>query len=224
MRIPQPLGTKGSLKWMQRAVQHRPDLLQPVALPPLTWVSPTPQDAFAEYRDAGFLRCLNLETLAPHLDAFWPRRGPQWDGLATFPGGGVVLAEAKAHLAEFETSRSAAGPASAARIAAAFAQVQTDLSITPPAPWDRTCYQYANRLAHLWWLRAQGVNAHLLMIGFLGDAEVDGPRSGLAWDQAYARAETALGLVPGNHPLSPHIHRLSPETRALNAPATRTRP
>lgn len=218
MRIPQPLGTKGSLKWMQRAVQHRPDLLQPVTLPPLTWVSPTPHDAFAEYRDTGFLRCLNLETLAPHLAAFWPRRGPQWDGLARFPGG-VVLAEAKAHLAEFETSRSAAGPASAAQIATAFAQVQTDMNITPASPWDRTFYQYANRLAHLWWLRAQGINARLLLIGFLGDAEVSGPVAAEAWDIAYANAESALGLPRDGHALSRFIHHLSPAVSELSNPA-----
>lgn len=222
MRIPQPLGTKGSLEWLQRAVQHRPDLLQPAQLPPLTWVSPTPQDGFAEYRDAGLLACLDLEHLAPQLAEFWPRRGPQWDGLATFPGG-VVLAEAKAHLPEFDTSASAASPASAAQIAAAFARVQTALGATPGASWAQTYYQYANRLAHLWWLRAQGVNAQALMIGFVGDAEVSGPTCGTEWNSAYTRAEAALGLTPGGHALSPYIHHLSPDISALDACAVVTK-
>lgn len=302
MRVAQPEGTQGSLKWMQRAVAWRPDVLQPEALPPLDWVSPLAWDDFAEYRDAAFLARLGLDNLATALAAFWPRRGPQWDGLARFDGG-VVLAEAKAHLAEFDTPASAAGATSVAQIAAAFAKVQADLqhgpalldsefaasetsgpaislsalsvpaksdpsvkglrepaSATPrktaPSPgvaaapaadpvtpghaslsrprtvaapqekdrpdpprWDRVYYQYANRLAHLWFLRAQGVDAHLLLIGFLGDTERGGPGEAKDWDAAYRRADAALGL-PRRHALTPFIHHLSPDTAVLTKPAS----
>ena len=302
MRVAQPEGTRGSLKWMQRAVAWRPDVLQPGALPPLDWVSPLAWDDFAEYRDAAFLARLGLDGLAPALAAFWPRRGPQWDGLARFDGG-VVLAEAKAHLAEFDSPASAAGATSAAQIAAAFAKVQADLqhgpavldsefavsetsspavsvgvmpvpeksdpslkglrepaSATPrqtaaspgvadppaahpippghaplsrqttmaapqgkhppdPPRWDRVYYQYANRLAHLWFLRAQGVDAHLLLIGFLGDTERGGPSDAEDWHAAYSRADAALGL-PRRHALTPFIHHLSPDTAVLTTPAS----
>ncbi len=211
MRIPQPDGKRGSLKWMQRAVNQRPDLLQPAVLPPLAWVSPLADDEHAEYRDAAFLTRLGLAPLASALSEFWPKRGPQWDGLATFTGG-VVLAEAKAHLPEFATPHSAAGPVSSLRIAAAFAQVQHALGIAPQ-PWHRTYYQYANRLAHLWWLRSQGVDAHLLLIGFLGDTEMNGPTLAADWHTATTRAEMTLGLVP--NPLRPFIHTLYPDVRTL---------
>lgn len=210
MRIEQPEGHKGSLKWMQRAVNVAPRCLQPAALPPLTWVSPLAADGFAEYRDGDFLRRLDLGHLAPALAGFWPARGPQWDGLARFPGG-VVLAEAKAHLREFDTPPSAAGPASAQRIAAAFARVQTALGVTPSAPWERRFYQYANRLAHLWWLRAQGINAHLLLIGFLNDPDLNGPATAAEWQGAVALAEAELGLSP----LAAVLHHLHPDVRSL---------
>lgn len=212
MRIEQNPGQKGSLKWMQRAVADAPGLLQPACLAPLTWVSPLAADGFAEYRDGAFLRKLGLGDLAPALADFWPRRGPQWDGLAIFDGG-VVLAEAKSHLREFDTPPSAAGPASARRIAAAFARVQGALGIAPAQRWEQRFYQYANRLAHLWWLRDQGVNAHLLLIGFLNDNAMNGPSSGTEWQRAVARAEAVLGLTP--NPLAPAIHHLHLDVRAL---------
>jgi hypothetical protein len=212
MRIEQPAGHKGSLRWMQRAVNGAPRCLQAAALPPLTWVSPLAGDGFAEYRDGDFLRRLGLGHLAPALSDFWPARGPQWDGLARFDGG-VVLAEAKAHLREFDTPPSAAGPASARRIETAFARVQAALGITPAAPWDRTFYQYANRIAHLWWLRAQGINAHLVLIGFLHDPDLNGPATAADWHTAISGAEAALGLTP--NPLAAAIHSLHPDVREL---------
>lgn len=215
MRIAQPPGTKGSLKWLQRAVACRPDLLQPAALPPLVWVSPLAGDDFAEYRDAAFLARLGLGHLAPALAGFWPRRGPQWDALARFDGG-VVLVEAKAHLPEFESPPSAAGPTSRARIAQAFAQVQEGLGLAP-SDWSQRFYQYANRLAHLWWLRAQGVEAHLLLAGFLGDTDLAGPATPEPWRAAYARADATLGL-PSGHALAPFVHHVFPPVAALEPP------
>ena len=203
MRIPQPSGTKGSLKWMQRAVAARPGLLQPEALPLLDWVSPLAADDFAEYRDGAFLARLGLSDLAPDLSRFWPRRGPQWDGLARFDGG-VVLAEAKAHLGEFNSPPSAAGTRSAAQIDRAFEQVQASLGIEL-RPWRRRRYQYANRLAHLWWLRSLGVDAHLLFVSFLGDSEMPGSASRQDWHAAYELADRELGL-PADHELTRTVH------------------
>ena len=34
------------------------------------------------------------------LSSFWPRRGPQWDGLARTGRGDLLLVEAKAHVAD----------------------------------------------------------------------------------------------------------------------------
>lgn len=213
MRIEQPEGRRGSLKWIQRAVARRPDLIQPLALPPVRWLSPLPEDGWAEYRDATFLRRLGFDRLAPSLAAWWPARGPQWDALG-LADDQPVLVEAKAHLAEFRSPPTQAGPASRERIEAALSQAKAALGVREGFDWTGLYYQFANRLAHLWWLRAQGVQAHLLFVDFLCDNDIGGPGEVADWDLAFAKAAVALGL-PASHPLSPFIHHVHPNVREL---------
>jgi hypothetical protein len=105
MRIKQPDGTRGSLKWIQRLVDRHPAALDETlgkagALLPklrLKWLSPLRADNWAEYRDTQFLSKIEQAHLSEELKAFWPRRGPQWDGLATDESGRIFLIEAKAH-------------------------------------------------------------------------------------------------------------------------------
>jgi hypothetical protein len=214
MRRIQPQGTRGSLKWVQRAVAHRPDVLVPAVLGTVRWVSPLADDAFAEYRDAAFLHRVGQGHLSTALAAFWPGRGPQWDALGIAGDGAPVLVEAKAHLAEFRSPPCAAGAASMARIVAAFDRVKAGLGAAPGADWTQAYYQYANRLAHLWWFHAQGVRAHLVLCGFLHDADMGGPADMSAWTAAYAAADSALGL-PARHALAGHVHHVAPDVRAL---------
>jgi hypothetical protein len=217
-RVAQPEGLKGSLKWMQRAVAHRPDLLQPTGLDPITWVSPLRDDQFAEYRDSDFLWKIGLAGLAPMLQAFWPRGGPQWDGLGTTRRGGVVLAEAKAHAGELASPPSQASQASLRQIEAAMDKVKGALGVKAGQIWTGPCYQLAHRIAHLWFLRSFGIDAHLVLVGFLGDDEMGGPHDPEAWHAAYRAAEAGLGL-PETHDLSPRIHHVHPHVAALSAPA-----
>lgn len=213
MRVIQAEGQRGSLKWIQQAVARCPEVVQPAGLPPITWLSPLREDGFAEYRDADFLQLLGLERLETSLRAFWPRQGPQWDALG-LTAEGPVLVEAKAHLREFFTPASQAGPVSLARIEAAFAAVQADLRIRPDVPWARVYFQYANRLAHLWWLRAQGIDAKLLFVSFLHDDDIGGPSSAEIWHTAFAGADYALGL-PSRHRLSEHVLHVTPDVRRI---------
>lgn len=213
MRTVQEQGTRGSLKWIQRAVADRPDLLQPPGLPPIRWVSPLADDDFAEYRDAAFLERLGIGRLAGELSAFWPARGPQWDALG-LAGDEPILAEAKAHLREFWSPPTQAGAASRVRIEAAFAQVKDALGVRAEVDWTGTFYQFANRLAHLWWLRSQGVPAHLVFVDFLDDEDMRGPTDPEAWDCEFQVAATALDL-PDDHVLSPYIHHVRPSVRHL---------
>lgn len=215
MRVPQPEGTKGSLMWLQRAVERRPEMLVPAALGSVDWVSPRRADDFAEYRDRSFLEVLGLGRLSADLSAFWPRGGPQWDGLGRL-GDGVVLVEAKAHVREFMTDPSQASEGSLKAIRAALAAVQADLGCDPRGDWTKIFYQYANRLAHLWWLRDRGVNAHLLLVSFLGDETpgIRGPATPETWTAAFQLADYALGL-PSRHRLSKFVHHSHPHVRAL---------
>ena len=216
MRAGQPEGQRGSLKWIQKAVEKRPDTLQPSDLGRINWLSPTRHDDFAEYRDEAFLRLLGLSHLDASLNDFWPRRGPQWDALGK-AGDSVVLVEAKAHIGEFLTPGSKASDRSLQKIDAAFAQVRRSLTATGATDWSVTYYQYANRIAHLWWLRKNGVDAHLLFVSFLGDSDpaIKGPRCKETWRAAYDAADYALGLKK-NHKLSRFVHHVMPEVADLN--------
>lgn len=213
MRVIQPEGQRGSLKWIQRAVARCPEVLQPADLPAITWLSPRREDDYAEYRDGAFLELLGLESLTGLLQEFWPRQGPQWDALGMTLQG-PVLVEAKAHLREFFTPASQAGPQSLDRINAAFHAVQADLGIHPAMPWARVYFQYANRLAFLWWLRQQGVDAKLLFVGFLNDDDIGGPTSAETWQAAFAGADYALGL-PSRNRLAAHVCHLTPDVRRI---------
>jgi len=209
MRVEQPEGQRGSLKWIQRAVAEQwPTLEQPLlhksGAAHVTWLSPLKSDSFAEYRDASFLRLLDLNHLVPELAGFWPKRGPQWDALGKLDSNGVVLVEAKAHIAEFCTPGTAAREESRRLIESRLAGCAEYLGAKSRASWADTFYQFGNRLAHLWFLRNSGVEAYLLLVGFLDDEGMGGPHSSETWKAAYQVASHALGL-PTNHRLSRYI-------------------
>lgn len=208
MRVPQLTDRPGSLHWVQRLVGNRPDLAEaPLraahALPPgaaLDWVSPRAADDWAEYRDGDFLGVLGLADFAPELRAFWPARGPQWDALGRNRGtdGTVVLVEAKAHAGELASSCAAESPSSRARIAAALDRTRAALGAAPASDWLNGYYQYANRLAHLHFLRAEcGVPAHLLCVYFVGDTQMRGPATEAEWMAPLAAVYQHLGFAPG---------------------------
>jgi hypothetical protein len=219
-RFPQPSGTRGSLKWIQRAVNANPALLDAAILPairearPLSWLSPLAEDDFAEYRDAAFLDRLGLAHLSPALKAFWPRQGPQWDALARSESGGVLLVEAKAHINEMRSPGTSASPASRARIEATLASVITAAGASPKASWCDVFYQLANRLAHLHFLRAQGVAAWLALVNFVGDKDMKGPATCVEWEAAYRIALDVLGLEERS-PLLRHVVHVYPDVEML---------
>jgi len=204
--------------WLQRAVAHAPERVQPPCLPVLDWRSPLAGDGFAEYRDAAFLHRLGLAHLAPALADFWPRGGPAWDGLAR-AGDRVVLVEAKAHLREAVSSPCmAASPTSRTRIAAALNAARDGLGGTPGPDWMASFYQFGNRLAHLWWLHEQGVAAELLLVGFTGDAAFGIPPTAADWQGQHRAMLAALGL-PERHRLHERVHAVHPDVSGLRDPA-----
>ncbi|MFN0264375.1 hypothetical protein ACKTEK_10910 [Tepidamorphus sp. 3E244] len=218
MRVVQPAGERGSLKWMQRVANSRPALVRLEDGSEIDWVSPKQADDFAEYRDAAFLHKLGLDQLKAQLAAFWPSRGPQWDALGK-AGKRVVLVEAKAHLREAMSPPCAAGEVSRRKIEAAFSQVKADLGVTSQVDWCATFYQYTNRLAHLWFLRQHGVNAVLLLVDFINDADMNGPSAASEWSAFWLAADHALGLSK-RHALSRYIQHVHPDVRELAEPST----
>jgi hypothetical protein len=221
MRIPQKAGTKGSLKWIQQVVAGQVDLLKSAfatagALRPderIDWVSPIASDGWAEYRDGTFLERVGCGHLLSGLAHFWPTGGPQWDALGRGPRDTVFLIEAKAHVSEMD-SNCHASPGSRFLIQQSLSQAKTAYGAKPEADWLSGYYQYANRLAHLHFLRRSGVSAWLGFVYFLNDQDMSGPQTSTGWKQDLAVVYEHLGLasfggIPGVVDIFVDCHKLA---------------
>jgi hypothetical protein len=149
------------------------------------------------------------------LADFWPARGPVWDGLATTTRGDALFVEAKAHIPEAATPRSQATPASMRKIREAVEEARRYLAPRSKADWTRDFYQYANRLAHLYFLRrVNGLPAHLVFVYFVNAKEIDGPQSEAEWRGAIRLLHGVLG-VNENHRLAEYVHDVFIDVREL---------
>jgi len=212
-RFPQEQGRRGSQKWLQLAVnqpapRHLDRLIadQIKGVGNINWSSPLVADEYAEYRDEAFLKRIKLGALKDELKDLWPARGPQWDALATTDVGDVLLVEAKAHIDEVFSPASAANDHSMQKIKAALTQTATALGAKPLSPWETTFYQLANRLAHLHFLREHGVKARLVLVNFVGDEDMHGPRTQEEWQAAYKVVWHVLGVSDSGLGLKNVIH------------------
>jgi len=207
MRSEQEEGTRGSLKWVQRLLDRHPALLSDALLKSggigaeetIDWVSPRRDDGWAEYRDAKFLERIGHPELGAELQAFWPRRGPQWDALGRGSNGTVVLVEAKAHIGEL-SSTCEASPDSRGIIERALTTTKEKLGINSESDWTTGYYQYANRLAHAQFLRDHGIPTTLVFLYFI-NADMGGPNTEAEWKEALKPVHRHLGLKASGHPL-----------------------
>jgi len=192
----------------------------------LRWVSPREEDKFVEYYDGGFLQALGLEDLWESLRKFWPARGPHWDALATVdiaipPYRGVVLVEAKSHRKEMYDKRGcgATNPNSCDMIKRALCGTKGWLHVTDHVNWTGRLYQYANRLAHLYFFReVVCVPAWLVNVYFVADPQCPPPHlpmSRVQWRAALARAKTELGLAGVAIPFAGDLFLEGKERREL---------
>jgi hypothetical protein len=144
---------------------------------------------------------------AQNPTGFWPARGPVWDALGVGPNGMRVLVEAKAHISEIAADGTGASAPSKKVINAAFDQVKLALKVDKNADWTGPLYQHANRLAHLWWLRQQGEDAHLVFLYFVNADDVGGPATVERWNGAIELEEKVLG-VGKRHVLRKYVHHV----------------
>ncbi|QMU57292.1 MAG: hypothetical protein GKR98_03155 [Boseongicola sp.] len=123
--------------------------------------------------------------------------------------GAPVLVEAKAHVREFFSPATQASRRSREKIERAFVEVAPSFGSVNPELWSRLYFQYANRLAHLWFFHRHGVKAHLLFVSYLNDHDVDGPSNSEVWSATFDAADYALGIK--RNPLSSKfLHHTSP--------------
>ena len=205
-----PHANRGSRRWLQVLVNCRPELLndaiaQRLAELPddIDWRSPIVEDHYAEYRDQSFLDRLAgsfyyrpPEQPQGQLTDFWPRFGPQWDGLAVTDRGQILMVEAKAHIPEMVTAPTQArGESARQKIQESLGRVKTFVNSKAPVDWSNSFYQYGNRLAHLYWMReVNGHDAYLVNLYFYNDREMNGPESVAEWEAAIKLQEVFLGV------------------------------
>ena len=184
------------------------------------WVSPLASDNYTEYQDEKFLEVIGCQRLSPKLAEFWPSGGPVWDALATVrgrtAGEGVILAEAKSHVPELGNPSYAckAKGKSLEKIMSSLATVKQVLGIKSEVDWTGEFYQYANRLAHLYFMNIVGqVPTWMVFIYFTGDTEQNGPLTVAEWAVALDEMKAKLGL--------PRYHLLEQQIISIFAPVRR---
>jgi len=211
------LAAAGSQRWLQLAVNVQPGLVDEPLVDslggrghaPLEWLCPLRAGGYREYRDLEALKAMDVPARVQHsLTDFWPRRGPVWDGLARTAKGDLLLLEAKANVPELASGRSQAGPESLNKITESLREVREYLAPKSAVDWTHTFYQYANRLAFLYFLRnLNEVPAHLVFVYFINARDVKGPATQAEWEAALTLMYAALGL-PKRHPLSRFVHNV----------------
>lgn len=206
--------TAGSQRWLQIAIdQHQPiidsKLHAALGLPSedgLLWVSPVRSTGFCEYRDMEALRQLGRDSLPVRpLNAFWPRRGPVWDGLAKTKSGQLIFIEAKANIPEAASPPTRATPESLKLILQSLAEARHFFAPRATSEWSGTFYQYANRLAHHYLFRqVNNLPSHLVFLYFINAVDVSGPTSEAEWRGAIRLLHAALGLSSDRLPEGVH--------------------
>ena len=191
--------SRGSQKWVQKLINEKPILLnleirEILGEDEIHWLSPIKSDDYAEYRDEAFLELLGVNLDLVSLSEFWPKQGPQWDALGKSSGGKLFLVEAKAHIPELLSNFKGVNQTSIDKILGSLQKTKEHFGSMTDFDWSKTFYQYANRLAHLYLLRSNNLAAYLVNIYFVGDSEVDGPKTVDEWQGAIRLVHRCLGL------------------------------
>ena len=217
---------KGSRRWLQIAVTYHPELLlEPLFVPlglslgeRISWVSPLASERFREYFDSAALGKVGIRSpLKRPLRNFWPAHGPVWDALGIAGSDISVFVEANAHIPEMASSSTRAKGAARRLIETSLTEARSHYAPKATAEWSGLFYQYANRLAHHYFLSVvNGLPSHLVFVYFLNDKEMKGPSSKEEWKGAVRLLHAALGLPAdlsrhGVHEVFIDVNRLKTE-------------
>jgi len=204
MNRPTNNGRIGSQRLLQVAVAEYPDLLNQALKKAgaisnsetVAWTSPLSKDQFKEFQDQAALEKIGVANFITYpLSKFWPKGGPVWDATGITNSGRSVLVEAKAHIPEAASPASGASPKSLAHIEASLEAARKHYAPKSTAVWSGTFYQYANRLAHQYYLqKLNNIPSLLIFLNFINATEIDGPTSELEWEGAVRLIHAVLGL------------------------------
>ncbi len=193
----------GSQRWLQVAINRKPELLLGAlrrggaiaGRTSVTWHSPLGADSFQEYRDSAALKRAGIAELRKPLHSFWPARGPVWDAIGITSEGNPLFIEAKAHIPEAVSPATKASPASRRLIEQSLADARQFYAPRARADWSSLFYQYANRLAHQYFLREiNDIKSALVFLYFLNADDMLGPASEEEWQGASRLIHAVLGV------------------------------
>ena len=152
---------RGSQRWLQITVNRCTGVIdnaisKAIGLgqdETIEWLSPLESEEYLEYRDYAFLERLGLRPQQRQLSDFWSAGGPVWEVLARTSSGRSLLVEAKANIPEFDTNPTGDTGQSLSKIKEALEETRSFLGVRSETDWTNCFYQYANKLAHLYFLR-----------------------------------------------------------------------
>ena len=201
-RFIQQKALKGSQIWIQQLINEKPDILNKqlrtkLDMPKvekIKWLSPLKEDEYAEYRDEAFLERLGAKLELYPLKDFWPKMGPQWDGLGKSSSGNLFLVEAKSHIPELISTFKGTNKASVDRILSSLEETKKRFGVKADYLWSKPFYQYVNRLAHVSLLRKNKLDAWLVNVYFVDDVEMEGPKTADEWKGTIRLLHRCLGL------------------------------
>lgn len=205
VRIVNTFASKGSQKWLQVAVNRRQqELLEALQSSgaigsqiSVTWRSPLEAEDFQEYRDWKALEKAGIarSSLKKSLEKFWPARGPVWDAIGITSEEQPIFVEAKAHIPEAASPATKALGDSKELIKKSLGDARKFYCPKATASWDSLFYQYANRLAHHYFLtQLNGVQSSLVFLYFVNASDMLGPMSEAEWRGAVRLIHAVLGL------------------------------
>ncbi|WP_256806664.1 hypothetical protein [Bradyrhizobium sp. Bra64] len=193
----------GSQRWLQIAVNEKPEVLESALrlsgaigrTASVVWASPLRDDSFREYRDMTAITKAEIASLKRPLAEFWPARGPVWDAIGVTTEQIPIFVEAKAHIPEAASSATKASPQSFELIEKSLCDARKFYAPKASAIWSNLFYQYANRLAHHYFLtRLNGLKSSLVFLYFVNAEEMRGPVTEEEWHGAIRRIHAVLGL------------------------------
>ncbi len=162
----------------------------------MTWQAPLEAERFCEYRNGKALEKVGVFNLKKPLEAFWPARGPVWDALGITSEGHPLFVEAKAHIPEAASPASkASSQTSIELIAKSLGEARRYYAPRATATWSSLFYQYANRLAHHYFLtQLNSVPSVLVFLYFVNADDMLGPMTEEEWRGAVRLIHAVLGL------------------------------
>ena len=118
-----------------------------------------------------------------------------WDALGITSDGYPLFLEAKAHIPEAASPASRASPTSFRLIERSLHEARRFYAPKATATWSNLFYQYANRLAHQYFLRELNeVRSTLVFLYFVNADDMLGPMSEQEWHGAVRLVRAVLGL------------------------------